>query len=48
MLRCLGAAVDFEVDEAAISVHCRAQVGTAGKTGVGMEVQMPTTWTAAL
>ncbi|UVW28377.1 cyclic pyranopterin monophosphate synthase MoaC [Massilia sp. H6] len=30
-------AVDFEVDEAASSVHCRAQVETIGKTGVEME-----------
>jgi len=30
-------AVDFEVDEAATSVHCRAQVETIGKTGVEME-----------
>jgi cyclic pyranopterin phosphate synthase len=30
-------AVDFEVDEAASSVHCRAQVETFGKTGVEME-----------
>lgn len=30
-------AVDFEVDEAASSVHCRAQVETVGKTGVEME-----------
>jgi cyclic pyranopterin phosphate synthase len=30
-------AVDFEVDEAADSVHCRAQVETVGKTGVEME-----------
>ncbi len=30
-------AVDFEVDEAASSVHCRAQVETLGKTGVEME-----------
>ncbi len=30
-------AVDFEVDEAASSVHCRAQVETHGKTGVEME-----------
>jgi cyclic pyranopterin phosphate synthase len=30
-------AVDFEVDEAANSVHCRAQVETVGKTGVEME-----------
>jgi cyclic pyranopterin monophosphate synthase len=29
--------VDFEVDEAASSVHCRAQVETIGKTGVEME-----------
>lgn len=29
--------VDFEVDEAANSVHCRAQVDTTGKTGVEME-----------
>jgi len=29
--------VDFEVDEAASSVHCRAQVDTTGKTGVEME-----------
>ena len=30
-------AVEFEVDEAANSVHCRAQVETHGKTGVEME-----------
>jgi cyclic pyranopterin phosphate synthase len=30
-------AVDFEVDEAASCVHCRAQVDTIGKTGVEME-----------
>ena len=30
-------AVDFEIDEAAKSVHCRAQVETIGKTGVEME-----------
>jgi cyclic pyranopterin phosphate synthase len=30
-------AVYFEVDEAANSVHCRAQVETVGKTGVEME-----------
>lgn len=30
-------AVDFEVDEARSSVHCRAQVETVGKTGVEME-----------
>jgi cyclic pyranopterin phosphate synthase len=30
-------AVDFEVDEAGNSVHCRAQVETHGKTGVEME-----------
>ncbi|MFN3789255.1 cyclic pyranopterin monophosphate synthase MoaC [Massilia sp.] len=30
-------AVDFEVDAAASSVHCRAQVETIGKTGVEME-----------
>ena len=30
-------AVDFEVDEAASSVHCRAQVELRGKTGVEME-----------
>jgi cyclic pyranopterin phosphate synthase len=30
-------AVEFEVDEAANSVHCRAQVETVGKTGVEME-----------
>ena len=30
-------AVDFEVDAAAHSVHCRAQVETVGKTGVEME-----------
>jgi len=30
-------AVDFEIDEAANSVHCRAQVETYGKTGVEME-----------
>jgi cyclic pyranopterin phosphate synthase len=29
--------VDFEVDEAASGVHCRAQVETHGKTGVEME-----------
>jgi cyclic pyranopterin phosphate synthase len=29
--------VDFNVDEAANSVHCRAQVETVGKTGVEME-----------
>ena len=29
--------VDFEVDEAAFKVHCRAQVETYGKTGVEME-----------
>jgi len=29
--------VDFEIDEAANSVHCRAQVDTTGKTGVEME-----------
>jgi len=29
--------VDFEVDQAASSVHCRAQVDTTGKTGVEME-----------
>ena len=29
--------VDFEVDDAANSVHCRAQVETTGKTGVEME-----------
>ena len=29
--------VDFEVDEAASKVHCRAQVETFGKTGVEME-----------
>jgi cyclic pyranopterin phosphate synthase len=29
--------VDFEVDQAASSVHCRAQVETIGKTGVEME-----------
>ncbi|GGY45963.1 cyclic pyranopterin monophosphate synthase MoaC [Pseudoduganella sp. SL102] len=29
--------VDFETDEAASSVHCRAQVETYGKTGVEME-----------
>ena len=29
--------VDFEVDAAANSVHCRAQVDTTGKTGVEME-----------
>ncbi|MGI4720658.1 MAG: cyclic pyranopterin monophosphate synthase MoaC [Janthinobacterium lividum] len=29
--------VDFEIDEAASSVHCRAQVETIGKTGVEME-----------
>ena len=30
-------AVDFDVDAAANSVHCRAQVETYGKTGVEME-----------
>jgi cyclic pyranopterin phosphate synthase len=30
-------AVEFEVDEPASSVHCRAQVETVGKTGVEME-----------
>jgi cyclic pyranopterin phosphate synthase len=30
-------AVDFEIDEAHDSVHCRAQVETVGKTGVEME-----------
>ena len=30
-------AVDFEIDEASNSVHCRAQVETIGKTGVEME-----------
>jgi cyclic pyranopterin phosphate synthase len=30
-------AVDFQVDESANSVHCRAQVETIGKTGVEME-----------
>ena len=30
-------AVDFDVDAAASSVHCRAQVETIGKTGVEME-----------
>ena len=30
-------AVEFEVDQAANSVHCRAQVETVGKTGVEME-----------
>jgi len=30
-------AVDFEIDAAANSVHCRAQVETVGKTGVEME-----------
>jgi len=29
--------VDFEIDHAASSVHCRAQVDTIGKTGVEME-----------
>ena len=29
--------VDFEIDEAASIVHCRAQVDTTGKTGVEME-----------
>jgi cyclic pyranopterin monophosphate synthase len=29
--------VDFEIDETANSVHCRAQVETTGKTGVEME-----------
>ena len=29
--------VDFEVDAAGSSVHCRAQVETVGKTGVEME-----------
>jgi cyclic pyranopterin phosphate synthase len=30
-------AVDFEIDEASSSVHCKAQVETYGKTGVEME-----------
>jgi cyclic pyranopterin phosphate synthase len=30
-------AVEFEIDEAAHAVHCRAQVETYGKTGVEME-----------
>ncbi len=30
-------AVDFDIDEATSSVHCRAQVETIGKTGVEME-----------
>jgi cyclic pyranopterin phosphate synthase len=30
-------AVDFEIDAANHSVHCRAQVETVGKTGVEME-----------
>ncbi|GAB3427379.1 cyclic pyranopterin monophosphate synthase MoaC [Massilia solisilvae] len=30
-------AVDFEIDQATSSVHCRAQVETVGKTGVEME-----------
>lgn len=30
-------AVDFEIDQASSSVHCRAQVETIGKTGVEME-----------
>jgi cyclic pyranopterin phosphate synthase len=30
-------AVDFEIDAANHSVHCRAQVETYGKTGVEME-----------
>ena len=30
-------AVDFEIDDANHSVHCRAQVETLGKTGVEME-----------
>ncbi len=29
--------VDFDIDAAASSVHCRAQVDTTGKTGVEME-----------
>ena len=29
--------VDFDIDVAASSVHCRAQVDTTGKTGVEME-----------
>ncbi|MFL6657261.1 MAG: cyclic pyranopterin monophosphate synthase MoaC [Massilia sp.] len=29
--------VEFEIDEAANSVHCRAQAETVGKTGVEME-----------
>lgn len=29
--------VDFDIDQAANSVHCRAQVETIGKTGVEME-----------
>lgn len=30
-------AVDFQIDEPASSVHCRARVETVGKTGVEME-----------
>jgi cyclic pyranopterin monophosphate synthase len=30
-------AVEFSIDDAASSVHCRAQVETVGKTGVEME-----------
>jgi cyclic pyranopterin phosphate synthase len=30
-------AVDFDIDQARSSVHCRAQVETVGKTGVEME-----------
>ena len=30
-------AVDFELDQAAHRVHCRAQVETLGRTGVEME-----------
>lgn len=30
-------AVDFEIDQAHSSIHCRAQVETFGKTGVEME-----------
>ncbi|MES2128448.1 MAG: cyclic pyranopterin monophosphate synthase MoaC [Pseudomonadota bacterium] len=29
--------VDFDIDEAASSIHCRAQVETRGQTGVEME-----------
>jgi cyclic pyranopterin phosphate synthase len=32
-----GTKFSFEIDEAASSVHCRAQVETVGKTGVEME-----------